>query len=231
MADPPPDSVHPRSCAEWRSWLEDHHTQDTGVWLISYKKATGQPRVEYDEAVEEALCFGWVDSKGNMLGDERSMLWLAPRRRGSGWSRPNKQRIERLLAAGLMAPAGLAKIEDGIGRGRGARGSARSSDGAGRRPGGARVLGCLSPLGQARHPGMDLQRETTRDARDTDRGDGPAGRRQHPRQSVAQIVRERRRGTLRVDMRAFPRTMQTDRDEHHDRRERKRCISWWMDTT
>jgi len=79
--------------------------------MISYKQATGKPRVEYAESVEEALCFGWVDSKGNKLDDERSMLWFAPRKRGSGWARPNKERIERLIAAGLMAPAGLAKID------------------------------------------------------------------------------------------------------------------------
>lgn len=111
MVEPPPDAVHPLTRAEWRAWLERHHARAEGVWLISYKKATGKPRVEYEEAVEEALCFGWIDSKGNKLDDERTMLWIAPRKPRSGWSRPNKERIERLLAAGLMAPAGLAKIE------------------------------------------------------------------------------------------------------------------------
>jgi uncharacterized protein YdeI (YjbR/CyaY-like superfamily) len=109
--NPPPNSVHPLSRAEWRQWLAEHHTRPQGVWLISYKKATGKPTVTYDEAVEEALCFGWIDSKGNKLDDERTMLWFAPRRPGTGWSRPNKERIERLIAAGLMMPAGLAKIE------------------------------------------------------------------------------------------------------------------------
>jgi uncharacterized protein YdeI (YjbR/CyaY-like superfamily) len=80
------------------------------VWLISYKKFTGKPHVEYDEAVEEALCFGWVDSKPNKLDDERSMLWFAPRKRGSGWSKPNKERVERMIAAGLMTPAGMEKV-------------------------------------------------------------------------------------------------------------------------
>lgn len=79
--------------------------------MISYKKTTGKPRVEYAESVEEALCFGWVDSKANKLDEERSMLWFAPRKSGSGWSRPNKERVERMTAAGLMMPAGLAKIE------------------------------------------------------------------------------------------------------------------------
>ena len=79
--------------------------------MISYKKFTGKPRIEYDEAVEEALCFGWVDSKPNKLDDERSMLWFAPRKRRSSWSKPNKERLERMIAAGLMTPAGLEKIE------------------------------------------------------------------------------------------------------------------------
>jgi uncharacterized protein YdeI (YjbR/CyaY-like superfamily) len=104
-------SVHPLSRSEWRQWLAANHSQIMGVWLVSYKKGTGKPRVEYDEAVEEALCFGWVDSKPNKLDAERSLLWFAPRKTGTGWSRPNKLRIERLTRAGLMAGAGLAKIE------------------------------------------------------------------------------------------------------------------------
>jgi uncharacterized protein YdeI (YjbR/CyaY-like superfamily) len=111
MKEAPPNSFHPLSRAEWRRWLEDNHTRPDGVWLITYKKETGQPRVEYDEAVEEALCFGWVDSKPNTLDEQRSLLWFAPRKARTGWSRPNKERVERMLAAGLMAPAGLAKIE------------------------------------------------------------------------------------------------------------------------
>ena len=110
MSKEPANSIHPKSRAEWRAWLEQNHTQTEGVWLISYKKATGKPRVEYDDAVEEALCFGWIDSKGNKLDAERSMLWLAPRKPGSGWSRPNKERVERMIAAGLMTPVGIAKI-------------------------------------------------------------------------------------------------------------------------
>lgn len=111
MAETPENAVHPLSRAEWRAWLAAHHTRAQGVWLISYKQATGKPRLSYDEAVEEALCFGWVDSKPNKLDDERTMLWFAPRKPGTGWSRPNKERVERMIAAGLMAPAGLAKIE------------------------------------------------------------------------------------------------------------------------
>lgn len=111
MPKPPPNSTHPKSRAAWRQWLEENHTRAEGVWLISYKKATGKPRFEYAEAVEEALCFGWIDSKPNKLDDERSMLWFAPRKSGTGWSKPNKERVEKMLKAGLMAPAGLAKVE------------------------------------------------------------------------------------------------------------------------
>ncbi len=111
MADAPQNSVHPLSRAEWRAWLHGNYRRDESVWLITYKKATGKPRVEYDEAVEEAICFGWADSKPSKLDEERSMLWYAPRKAGSGWSRLNKERVERMATAGLMMPAGLAKVE------------------------------------------------------------------------------------------------------------------------
>lgn len=107
----PPNAVHPLNRGEWRAWLAEHHDRPDGVWLVTYKKATGKPRLEYEESVEEALCFGWIDSKAQKLDDERSMLWFAPRKRGTGWSKPNKERVERLIAAGLMTPPGLAKVD------------------------------------------------------------------------------------------------------------------------
>jgi uncharacterized protein YdeI (YjbR/CyaY-like superfamily) len=109
--DAPPDSVHPGNRAEWRQWLAHHHGRSAGVWLISGRVGSLQPRVGYEEAVEEALCFGWVDSRPRKLDAERTMLWFAPRQARSGWSAPNKQRVERLKAAGLMAPAGWAKVQ------------------------------------------------------------------------------------------------------------------------
>ncbi len=111
MPDTPENAIHPLTRAEWRAWLAQNHTRTQGIWLITYKKATGKPRIEYDDAVEEALCFGWIDSKPNKLDAERSMLWFAPRKPGSGWSRPNKERVERMLAAGLMTVAGQARID------------------------------------------------------------------------------------------------------------------------
>ena len=106
----PPNATHPKTRAAWRKWLEKHHTRDTGVWLVSFKSKTGKPRVEYGAAVEEALCFGWIDSKAVTLDDDRGMQWFSPRRPRTGWSKLNKGRIERMMSAGLMHASGLAKI-------------------------------------------------------------------------------------------------------------------------
>jgi uncharacterized protein YdeI (YjbR/CyaY-like superfamily) len=81
------------------------------VWLVSFKKATGRQAFGYEEAVTEALRVGWVDSRSRALDDERTMLWFAPRAAGSGWSRPNKERIARLEREGRMAEAGLRVVE------------------------------------------------------------------------------------------------------------------------
>ena len=108
---PPPNSVECRTRAEWRAWLAANHTTSTGVRLVYFKKDSGEPQLPYGEQVEEALCFGWVDSKPNKLDDKRTMLDFAPRKAGSGWARTNKARVKRLIADGLMTPAGQAKIE------------------------------------------------------------------------------------------------------------------------
>lgn len=95
----------------WRKWLDMNHSRSEGVWLITYKKASGKPHLEYSAAVEEALCFGWIDSLPRKLDDQRTMLYFAPRKAGSGWSALNKQRIEKLHEQGLLTLAGIAKIE------------------------------------------------------------------------------------------------------------------------
>lgn len=107
----PENAVHAGTRAAWRRWLQRHHTQATGIWLVTWKKASGKPHLDYDSAVEEALCFGWIDSKPRKLDANRSMLWFAPRKPGSGWSAPNKRRVEAMIASGKMAPAGLLKVE------------------------------------------------------------------------------------------------------------------------
>jgi uncharacterized protein YdeI (YjbR/CyaY-like superfamily) len=95
-----------------RTWLAENHSLANGVWLANHKKGTVKPRLEYDEIVEELLCFGWIDSKSNHLDDERSLLWISPRKPRSGWSRTNKERVERLEREGLMTDAGRAAIAE-----------------------------------------------------------------------------------------------------------------------
>jgi uncharacterized protein YdeI (YjbR/CyaY-like superfamily) len=107
----PLNSFYAESRKIWRDWLAKHHIQAEGIWLIYNKKSSGKPSIAYDEMVEEALCFGWVDSKPNKLDDVRTMLWFAPRKPRTGWSALNKTRIARLIEADLMMPAGLAKVE------------------------------------------------------------------------------------------------------------------------
>ena len=98
------------SRGDWRAWLEANHGREHGVWLVTYKKPDGR-HVPYDAIVEEALCFGWVDSLPRKLDGYRSKLLVTPRKPGSGWSRVNKERVARLEAAGSIAPAGQAVID------------------------------------------------------------------------------------------------------------------------
>jgi uncharacterized protein YdeI (YjbR/CyaY-like superfamily) len=109
-ADTAPE-VLAKDRAAWRRWLERNHSTSGPVWLVLAKKGSALRTVSYDEAVEEALCFAWIDSKASTVDDERYRLWFSPRKPGSGWSASNKRRLERLLAEGRVAPAGLAAIE------------------------------------------------------------------------------------------------------------------------
>lgn len=112
MADSglPENAIHPKSRAGWRAWLAANHMRKDGVWLVTYKQSSGIPDLSYNDGVEEALCFGWVDSKPRALDADRTMLWYAPRKSGSAWAKTNKERVARLIANGLMQDAGLAKI-------------------------------------------------------------------------------------------------------------------------
>ena len=104
--------VEPASLGEWRAWLEANHGTARGAWLVMGRAAAGRtPAVTYEPAVEEALCFGWVDSVAGTVDDTRTKLYFAPRKARSGWAATNKARIERLMAGGRMAPAGLRAIE------------------------------------------------------------------------------------------------------------------------
>ena len=97
--------------ATWRAWLEANHATATGVWLITWRPRSGRIGLDYEAAIEEALCFGWVDSTGGRVDDDRGKLYFAPRKPRSVWAATNKVRIARLIDDGRMRPAGLAVIE------------------------------------------------------------------------------------------------------------------------
>lgn len=97
--------------AAWRQWLADNHASEKSVWLIIYKKDSGTPSIYYDKAVDEALCFGWVDSKVNKGNNEYYFQFFARRNPKSNWSAVNKAKVERLIAEGLMTDAGMTMIE------------------------------------------------------------------------------------------------------------------------
>ncbi|MBN1246994.1 MAG: YdeI/OmpD-associated family protein [Anaerolineae bacterium] len=99
--------------ASWRAWLQTNHRQSDSVWVVINKKATPAPGLPYEDAVEEALCFGWIDSTLNTMDDRTYALRFSPRRANSIWSESNKARVARLIADGLMAPSGFAAIEEG----------------------------------------------------------------------------------------------------------------------
>jgi uncharacterized protein YdeI (YjbR/CyaY-like superfamily) len=95
----------------WRAWLEANHATSRGAWLVTRRPRSSRPGLDYESAVEEAVCFGWVDGTAGTVDDERGKLYFAPRKPRSGWAATNKARVERLIADGRMAPAGLAAIE------------------------------------------------------------------------------------------------------------------------
>jgi uncharacterized protein YdeI (YjbR/CyaY-like superfamily) len=95
----------------WRNWMAKYHEKETSVWLIIFHKKSRQASVYYDEAVEEALCFGWVDSVSNSRNEESSYLYFAKRKPKSNWSKANKDRVEKLTKLGLIMPAGQAMID------------------------------------------------------------------------------------------------------------------------
>lgn len=102
--------VHPDTRDEWRAWLTQHYADTGGAWVAQWTKASGHDRLDYALIVEEALCFGWIDGLTHSLGDGRQAFLLTPRRKGSAWSRSNKDRVDRLIAEGRMTDAGLAVI-------------------------------------------------------------------------------------------------------------------------
>ena len=104
-------AFHARSDLEWRKWLEQHGQNETAVWLIVYHKKSRVPTVFYNESIEQALCFGWIDSKAIKRDLESTYLMFTPRKPSGTWSKVNKERIERMTAKGLMTPRGQAVID------------------------------------------------------------------------------------------------------------------------
>jgi uncharacterized protein YdeI (YjbR/CyaY-like superfamily) len=96
---------------EWRNWLEKNGAREKAVCLILYHKKSKTPCIDYKESIEHALCFGWIDSKANKRNEESSYLQFTPRKSKSNWSNVNKERVARMIAQGLMRPAGQAMID------------------------------------------------------------------------------------------------------------------------
>jgi uncharacterized protein YdeI (YjbR/CyaY-like superfamily) len=103
--------VHADDRGTWRDWLEANHATTASAWLVTWRARSGRVGLDYESAIEEALCFGWVDSTGGRVDEERGKLYFAPRKPRSPWAASNKARVERLIREGRMAPAGLAAIE------------------------------------------------------------------------------------------------------------------------
>lgn len=97
---------------EWRNWLSEHHATEPEIWLVYYRKDSGKPRIPYNDAVEEAICFGWIDGIAKKIDSECSAQRFTPRKPKSKWSELNKERARRLIESKSMTEAGLAKLGD-----------------------------------------------------------------------------------------------------------------------
>ena len=102
----------PENRSQLRAWLANNYAASKGIWLVLHKKGSPQTIITYDEVVEEVLCFGWIDSVPNKVDDYRYKLMITPRKKGSGWSKVNKDRIIILEQKGLLTAAGIKMIEE-----------------------------------------------------------------------------------------------------------------------
>jgi uncharacterized protein YdeI (YjbR/CyaY-like superfamily) len=110
---------------QWRMWLAENHGTAKAIWLVFYKKHTRRPGLAYVEAVEEALCFGWIDGVLKRIDDEKHTVRFSPRRKNSIWSELNKKRVTRLIKEGWMTEAGLAKVREAKANGQWAKAAQR----------------------------------------------------------------------------------------------------------
>ena len=104
------ETIYVTTADEFRKWLLKNHKDKKEIWLIQYKKATKKPSIHYVEAVEEAICFGWIDGLEKSMDAERYALRFSPRRPKSNWTNTNKDRARRMIAEGRMTPAGRASL-------------------------------------------------------------------------------------------------------------------------
>lgn len=124
MASPPPSAsdhpatwkfdypiYHAETRSHWRAWLEENHSEVRGVWLCSWRSETQRPRCPYPDAVEEAICFGWIDSTAGALDDDRGLQLFTPRKPKSSWTRLNRRRVAEMEASGLMFDAGRHAVD------------------------------------------------------------------------------------------------------------------------
>lgn len=108
------ETIYVTTADEFRKWLIKNHQTKKEIWLIQYKKATRKPSINYVDAVEEALCFGWIDGLEKSMDAERYALRFSPRRPKSNWTNTNKDRARRLIAEGRMTPAGRARLPSDV---------------------------------------------------------------------------------------------------------------------
>ncbi len=106
------ETLYIRNRNEWRKWLEKNHDKEKEIWLVFYKKHMGKAWLSYEDAVEEALCFGWIDGKLKRIDDEKHLIRFSPRKKNSVWSEINRKKAEKMIREGKMTEAGLAKIEE-----------------------------------------------------------------------------------------------------------------------
>jgi uncharacterized protein YdeI (YjbR/CyaY-like superfamily) len=104
------ETFYPQDQQQWRAWLQVNHAKKRSIWLICYKKKAGKPTISWSDAVDEALCFGWIDSTRKTLDEERFIQFFGRRKAVSTWSKVNKEKVSRLIEEGKMTEAGLERI-------------------------------------------------------------------------------------------------------------------------
>ena len=110
MTEKPLVTFHPKSKAEWRAWLSENHQSNQSIWLVYYRSSSNKPSLTWSDAVDEALCFGWIDSKKKTIDKESYMQYFSKRKPNSMWSRINKEKVTKLIEENLMTDTGFQSI-------------------------------------------------------------------------------------------------------------------------